>query len=449
MNGQRTLLLLPLLLLLLLVVTNAQADRGDCCTDASCSNVVGQSQCYRQNVEMTVCQDPQFPLPYFRKYLNGVDETGGTMCVYIPTNELLGECCMTSDCNPNGGMCYPLETVSSCRAMVAQGMNLPYFRDFYNGNACHELARYGSCCYTADCNDETCRGSLLPEMCQPKGYAYFRNHNSGGCESVRSGGEADPHIQKFNGRWFDYQGECDLVMAHVPQFTPHQALDLHIRTKIRYDYSYIHAAALRIGNDTLEVASWGNYAVNGVDTPRLEGSKRMGSTSDTFPIYHRQPQENHTIVDIVLSQDSNITMGSFKDMVFVRFTGATRFHFGSTLGLMGNFRGDMMARDGTTDLSNDITVFGQEWQVRPDIDVPGNEEEKTLFRALDGPQYPEESCRLPPPQRLKGTSASSSKGVSKKQAQEACAHWTDPQRQQGCISDVLVTGDIDIARAMG
>ena len=41
-------------------------------------------------------------------------------------------------------------------------------------------------------------------------------------------------------------------------------LDLHIRTTIRYDYSYIESAAIQIGNDVLEVSSFGSYALNGV-----------------------------------------------------------------------------------------------------------------------------------------------------------------------------------------
>ena len=31
-------------------------------------------------------------------------------------------------------------------------------------------------------------------------------------------------------------GQCDLVLAHVPAFANQAALDIHVRTKIRYDY---------------------------------------------------------------------------------------------------------------------------------------------------------------------------------------------------------------------
>ena len=49
-------------------------------------------------------------------------------------------------------------------------------------------------------------------------------------------------------------GECDLVLVHIDDFQNGLPLDIHIRTKIRYeDYSYIESAAIKIGDDILEV----------------------------------------------------------------------------------------------------------------------------------------------------------------------------------------------------
>lgn len=48
-------------------------------------------------------------------------------------------------------------------------------------------------------------------------------------------------------------GGCDLVQLHNPNFNNGQGLDVHIRTKIVTWWSYIDRAAIRIGDDTIEV----------------------------------------------------------------------------------------------------------------------------------------------------------------------------------------------------
>ena len=62
---------------------------------------------------------------------------------------------------------------------------------------------------------------------------------------------------------------CDLVLVHAPEFAGGLGLDVHIRTRSRFSYSYIESAALKLGNDILEVSSFGNYAFNGVSEALL------------------------------------------------------------------------------------------------------------------------------------------------------------------------------------
>jgi hypothetical protein len=78
------------------------------------------------------------------------------------------------------------------------------------------------------------------------------------------GGEGDPHFKTWRGQHFDFHGECDLVLLHCPAFESGLGLDVHIRTKIRHDMSYISSVALRISSDVLEVESQGVYYLNGV-----------------------------------------------------------------------------------------------------------------------------------------------------------------------------------------
>ena len=63
------------------------------------------------------------------------------------------------------------------------------------------------------------------------------------------------------------------------------------------------------------------------------------------------------------------------------------------------------------------------------------------------PQYPQERCRLPEP----ATTAEERRRllavqVSREDAEEACKDWNEKEKE-GCIYDVLATGDKQIAEA--
>ena len=64
-----------------------------------------------------------------------------------------------------------------------------------------------------------------------------------------------------------FVGECDLVLLVASTLD----LRVHVRTRIRFEYSFIESAAVQIGDDVLEVSSFGSYAVNGVESAYLGG----------------------------------------------------------------------------------------------------------------------------------------------------------------------------------
>ena len=211
-------------------------------------------------------------------------------------------------------------------------------------------------------------------------------------------------------------------------------LRVHVRTKIRYDYSFIESAAVQIGEDVLEVASFGSYAVNGVDTPYLGGkAARIGGHN----LYHTQENKKSHQFTIALNHLSgeNITLSTFKDLVSVVITDGNSQHFGTSQGLMGSFAGEMLGRDGVTTFSKDLNAFGQEWQV--------NDKDPQLFRYARAPQYPQK-CNLP--------SASTSRRrrlgevrISKLAAEKACSHVV-AFRRAACLQDVIAVGDVEIAK---
>jgi cysteine-rich repeat protein len=108
------------------------------------------------------------------------------------------------------------------------------------------------------------------------------------------GAQGDPHFKTWRGQHYDYHGECDLVLLHNSDFESGLGLDVHIRTKIRRDMSYITSAALRIGTDVLEVESQGVYYLNGVARADLP------STFGGFEFLHTQLSEKLHVFEVHL-----------------------------------------------------------------------------------------------------------------------------------------------------
>ena len=249
----------------------------------------------------------------------------------------------------------------------------------------------------------------------------------------------DPHVKTWAGNDFDFMGECDLVLLDAPDFNNGLGLHIDVRTTIRYDYSYIESAALRIGEDILEVESFGEYAVNGVESANLDF---LGG----YEIVHTIRDEKVKIFEVIISEadDFKIVISTFKDMVNVKIVGHVEA-LGLGSGMMGSTStGTMLGRDGRImDLSTDegINAFGYEWQVTKD--------EPMLFRTARFPQASKgEKCVLPDAstkQSLRRRLAES--GVSRAAAENACAYLKTANERKNCVLDVLEMGDLDAAQA--
>lgn len=245
--------------------------------------------------------------------------------------------------------------------------------------------------------------------------------------------EGDPHIKSWNGKWFDYMGQCDLKMISAEKFDGHQDVTINARTKVQYDYSYIEAAAIQIGEDILEVGGYGDYAVNGVDTPYLGGKAgRIGG----YELVHTAVSKKKHTYDIILGPNENITLASYKHLVSVKLAlgDNAEKYFANAEGLVGSYSGDLLARDHKT-IMEDEDAFGQEWQVRDD--------EPMLFRAAREPQYPTK-CELP----AKSASVQRRLGetIAEEQAEIACSNKSG-SAFRNCVYDVMAIGDLELAEA--
>jgi hypothetical protein len=79
-----------------------------------------------------------------------------------------------------------------------------------------------------------------------------------GCSPKDSFTGGDPHFKTWHNQWYDFHGICDLVLLENDEFDDGKGMDIVIRTKPRYEYSFIEAAAIKLGEDILEVGSYGS-----------------------------------------------------------------------------------------------------------------------------------------------------------------------------------------------
>ena len=201
------------------------------------------------------------------------------------------------------------------------------------------------------------------------------------------------------------------------------------------DYSYIESAAVMIGNDILQVSSWGNYMFNGISAAELP-----------LAVSHSVMSEKESKFEIHLGKNSErVVIKTFKDMVSVVVDHGNNESFHNSVGLMGQFNtGAMLARDNRTVIDDPI-LFGQEWQVR---------DERLLFTTARSPQYPTQ-CILPSSKTTSSSAAASQRAarrlgmttVSREDAETACSHILGIREFQNCVFDTLASNDLELAQA--
>jgi len=264
-----------------------------------------------------------------------------------------------------------------------------------------------------------------------------------------AGSEGDPHFKTWTHEQFDFHGACDLVLLNNPKFDNDAGMDIHIRTKIRFSWSYIETAILRIGQDTLEIMGGDlrRYWINGV----------FGSGGSDFPtkiggytvdyVKKGSGPSKQRIYTVDLGKGEKIILKTYKDFVSVDLKAIDDETFADSVGLMGSYiTGHKIARDGET-IMNDPVAFGQEWQVLAT--------EPKLFHSLEGPQQPLQLCEMPAKRRLnKGmrrlgqpeVEDTPAVTISQSAAEAACRRVTGEDHDL-CVFDVMATSDIDMAGA--
>jgi len=262
-----------------------------------------------------------------------------------------------------------------------------------------------------------------------------------------SGSKGDPHFRTWHNEHFEYHGQCDMILTKDPNFVavdggPIIGLEVQIRTKLVRFWSYIKSAAIRIGDDILELEGVAAASDDDrKDTSYWINFHHQGelTTIGGFPVTLHVASHARRILTIDLDSrfpGQKIVLGTYKEFVKVDFVNASEESFGNSVGMLGDFRtGKTLARNGSTEL-HDFSKLGQEWQVLPT--------EEMLFHNVEQPQFPKKCIEPEDPQGQRRRRLSEST-ISEDAAKAACASSSNPLDRKDCVYDVLATQDLEMA----
>jgi hypothetical protein len=257
----------------------------------------------------------------------------------------------------------------------------------------------------------------------------------------------DPHFKTWHGEHFSYHGECDLVLMKADEFSNGLGLRIHIRTKIEQSWSYVKFAAIKIGNDVLEVQGQGEvwdksaaavHYVNGELNAELPFK-----LSGKYPVIRVQEKQcsvdKSKCVEAIIYKVDLFEAGSIQvtqkwGVLRVGVTVGGSNDFEGSVGLMGHLsEPGFWARDGITKFKDvNINQFGQEWQVQ--------ESEPMIFNERRAPQHPEQ-CLLPTVSTKRRLGEDS---ALHQMALDACA-GVEEASKEFCLLDVTAAGRVEAA----
>jgi len=202
--------------------------------------------------------------------------------------------------------------------------------------------------------------------------------------------------------------------------------------------SFVSNAALRIGEEILEVLADGTYYLNRVMNFVLPASIAGYPLIKIEKETCKGPARNQrcwksTIFEVDLGNDHNLYVKVAADMVHIFVKGFDKFE--GSVGVMGTYPSTRhqgrFARDGVTFLK-EHDEFAEEWQVL--------DSEPKLFLGPRFPQHPD-SCIPAIKDERKLLAEDTELRLA---AEEACADVIG-QRREFCVYDIIATGNFGLA----
>jgi von Willebrand factor type D domain len=309
-----------------------------------------------------------------------------------------------------------------------------------------------SCDFMQDCDeDEQCAGELIcadRHKVQLKAAGYdtrtadcgtnYVNPSYESCSPnliYNGGGFGDPHFQTYDGTQYSFHGECDLVMARSPTFDNNAGLHVHVRTTMVDNWSLISNAAIRIGQDTLEIINDNTVLVNGAVKTEypftLAGKYEVTKKETTFTNNEEADAKPEPVLTYIITLGKgSIKVSNYRKLLHVDVTS----FLPGTVGMLGSQTVTGLVGRDEQSIVTDANEMGAQWQVR--------DTEPMLFNELRAPQYPQ-TCALPSVTSRRKLRRSDNE---MKLAENACA-TVDESRRRFCIEDTLLSGDVTIAHA--
>jgi len=259
-----------------------------------------------------------------------------------------------------------------------------------------------------------------------------------------AGSNGDPHFKTWRNEHYEFHGQCDMVLTRDNDFANGLGLEVQIRTKLVRFWSYIETAAIRIGEDILEISGTGDHSDRNINY-WFNFQHQNDVTTTTiggFPLKISYNKVHKRFYEIDLSSKypgQKIVLSTFKEFVAVDFKGTTAEAFGNTVGMLGNYKtGKTLARDGFRTL-DDFTELGNEWQVLPSDNM--------LFHDIAEPQFPKK-CIVPEDPRGDRRRRLAESKISMETAEAACRKaLTRPLDIKDCVYDIIATQDLDMVGA--
>lgn len=250
-------------------------------------------------------------------------------------------------------------------------------------------------------------------------------------------------VKTWKNEHYEYHGQCDMILTKDKDFADGLGLDIQIRTKLVRYWSYIESAAVRIGDDILEVR--GSVDPDNAEPVYWINLEHKGKADSVggFPLRigtgtGRNHKHNFEIDLSSKFPGQSIVIAVWKEFVKVTITNASEEAFGNTVGMLGQFSSGMtLGRDGFTVL-HDFSELGNEWQVLPSEDM--------LFHDLSEPQFPKKCIEPEDPQGARRRRLGED-SVTEDAAEAACASIADAADRKDCVYDILATQDLDMVGA--
>jgi len=228
-------------------------------------------------------------------------------------------------------------------------------------------------------------------------------------------------------------------------------MDIHIRTKIQDFWSSVESAAIKLGDETMEIRAdptsdeWLWFNGKEATSAMMDGEWHKHEMAG-FLIRYKQTGENTREANLYLKGAKEVlVMKTFKSFVRIDVNWQESDNYFNSNGLLGDHahEGKRLGRDG--EFIEDVKAFGQEWQVVPEVDG-------ILFHSYEGAVVGKQ-CVMPPSYKP-GMNVSSlseqrrrlgESTLDTEMAEKACNHLVDPEEIKACVFDVVATQDLSMA----